>query len=369
MDKMKFPFYARLAFILVALISTLFLLWVAKDIFIPLVFGLLIAILLFPVNRFFEQKLRLGRGLSAMLCILLFIAVLVAFFYIVIDQIVAFSHDFASLKIRFEAIYADFRHWVSYKFNITRSQQTNYINTSTGSITDSIVNSLKNVLTSFTSILLLAVFVFIFSFFILFHRRLLMRFMLQLFSDVHRDKVKEVILETKTMINSYIVGLLIEMLIMGFVNCTLLLVLGVNYAILLGIVAAVLNIIPYLGIYTAILLTMLVTFAHTSLNLALEAGIGLLIIHFIDANILMPRIVGARVKMNPFITIIAVIIGEYLWGIPGMFLFIPIAGIIKLICERVEGLEAWGLLIGVDEVQKKPKSKILKKDLEPPKEE
>jgi predicted PurR-regulated permease PerM len=77
----------------------------------------------------------------------------------------------------------------------------------------------------------------------------------------------------------------------------------------------------------------------------------------LDANILLPRIVGARVKMNPFITIVAVIVGEFLWGIPGMFLFIPVTGIMKLICDRVEGLEAWGLLIGVEEVEK-PVKKI-----------
>jgi predicted PurR-regulated permease PerM len=53
--------------------------------------------------------------------------------------------------------------------------------------------------------------------------------------------------------------------------------------------------------------------------------------------------------MNPFITILAVIVGQYLWGVPGMFLFIPIAGIIKLICERVEGLQAWGILMGVED--------------------
>ena len=103
---------------------------------------------------------------------------------------------------------------------------------------------------------------------------------------------------------------------------------------------------------------MLVTIANSTPGIALEAGAGLFIVHLLDSNILFPRIVGGRVKMNPFITIVAVIVGEFLWGIPGMFLFIPITGIIKLICERVEGLEAWSILIGVDETtpkQKKPK--------------
>jgi len=108
---------------------------------------------------------------------------------------------------------------------------------------------------------------------------------------------------------------------------------------------------------------MVVTFANSTGNMALEAGIGLFIVHLLDSNILFPRIVGGRVKMNPFITIVAVIVGEFVWGVPGMFLFIPITGIIKLICERVDGMEAWGLLIGVEEKEKKPGLKIEPDDL------
>jgi predicted PurR-regulated permease PerM len=185
-----------------------------------------------------------------------------------------------------------------------------------------------------------------------------MRFVLHLFSVEHRPKVSEVIIESKSMIYSYVFGLMIEMLLISIVNCTMFLIMGIQYALLLGVMAAVLNIIPYLGIYSSIVICMLVTFANSTGNAALGVGVGLFIVHVFDANILFPRIVGGRVKMNPFITIIAVIIGELLWGIPGMFLFIPITGIIKLVCERVEGLEAWGLLIGVEEVEKKHIRKI-----------
>jgi AI-2 transport protein TqsA len=199
--------------------------------------------------------------------------------------------------------------------------------------------------------------VFIFTFFMLYNRKFLMRFVLHLFSIQHREKVQEVILETKSMINGYVVGLVIEMAVLSVANSAMLLVMGIRYAVLLGVVAAVLNIIPYLGIYTSIALTMLVTFANNTPGHALQAGIGLFVVHVLDANILMPRVVGSRVKMNPFITILAVIIGEAVWGIPGMFLFIPLTGIMKLVCDRVDGLEAWGMLMGVEDV--KPKKKIM----------
>ncbi len=358
MQPIKLPFYARLALILISFVLVVLILEQARDIFIPLVFGLLISILLYPLNKFLEQKLKFGRSLSAISCILIFITLLVAFFYFLTIQIVNFSHDFPDLKLRFHHIFNDLHHWFSYKMHIDSAQQTDYINKSVNGMMETAAKSVSNLFLSLTSILLLAVFVFIFTFFMLYHRRLLMRFMLKLFKEEHETKVTEVIMETKSMMNSYVVGLLIEMVIMSVANSTLLLIIGVQYAVLLGVVAAVLNIIPYIGIYTSIVFIMFVTFANSTGNLALEAGIGLFILHFLDSNILMPKIVGARVKMNPFITIIAVITGEFLWGIPGMFLFIPIIGITKLICERVEGLEAWGLLIGVDEAEKKPAKKI-----------
>jgi len=363
MDKVKFPFYAKLSLILISIVLVYIILSEASNIFIPLVFGLLISILLYPLTRFFENKLKLGRIVSAILSVLLFIAAMLGFIYFIALQIIGFSSDFPQLRKRFQQMFDSLQHWLSYKLHINNTQQTQYINNSINGAMGSAAHSVSNLFVSITGILLLTVFVLIFTFFMLYHRKLLMRFVLELFIKEHQSKVTEVIVETKSMINSYVLGLVIEMVLVSIVNCTMFLIMGIQYALLLGVMAAVMNIIPYLGIYTSIVISMLVTFANSSGGMALEVGIGLFIVHILDSNILFPRIVGGRVKMNPFITIIAVIVGEFVWGIPGMFLFIPIMGIIKLICERVEGLEAWSLLIGVEEVEKKPKTQIKKEEL------
>ncbi len=355
----QLPFYARLALVLLSVLLIIIFLEQGKAIFVPLVFALLIAILLYPLARFFERRLKMGRGGSAISSLLIFITLLTAFIYFLTQQIINFTHDIPDLKVRFKHVFADMHHWVYTQFHINTAQQTDYINKYATGFVESGAQSVSNIFLSLTSILFLIVFVFIFTFFILFHRQLLVRFTLKLFNVKHQEKVNEVIGETKSMINSYIAGLLIEIAVMSVANTALLLILGIEYAVLLGIVAAVLNIIPYLGIYTAIALTMFFTFASASGSLALEVGIGLFILHFLDSNILMPRIVGAKVKMNPFITVIAVIVGEFVWGIPGMFLFIPITGIVKMICERVEGLEAWGILIGVDDTVIKSNKKLV----------
>jgi AI-2 transport protein TqsA len=358
MRTLNLPFYARLALTLLAVVLVFFILRIAQNIFIPLVFGLLISILLYPVDKFLEKNFRVGRSGAALLSVLAFVFCLSMFIYFLTYQVIGFSSDYPLLRVRFIELFDSFQHWLSYKLHITSRQQTDYINRSANSFLESGARSLSNVFISVTGTILLAIFVFMFTFFMLYHRKLLLKFVLHLFNIQYRPKVYEVILETKSMINEYVLGLLLEMVIISVVNCTMLMIMGIKYALLLGVMAAVLNIIPYLGIYTSIALTMLVTLANSRGSLALEAGAGLFIVHLLDANVLLPRIVGARVKMNPFITVVAVIVGEFTWGIPGMFLFIPVIGIMKLICDRVEGLEAWGLLIGVETVEKKPKKKI-----------
>lgn len=362
MDTVKLPFYARLAFVLLALVLTFIILKAASNIFIPLVFGLLISILLYPLQKLLQNKLHFGKTLSALAAVLLFISVLAVFTYFLALQVSNFSQDFPQLSSRFQQIFDELQHWITNRLHINDTQQADYINRSINGILGLVGASVSNIFISLTSTFVLMIFVFIFAFFMLYSRKLLIQFVLHLFPTEHRDKVSEVIIETKSLINGYILGLLTEMLLVGIVSCTMFLIMGIKYALLLGAMAAILNIIPYLGFYTSIAITMIVTLANSTPRLALEAGIGMLILHIIDANILVPRIVGARVKMNPFITIIAVIVGEFLWGIPGMFLFIPITGIIKLICDRVEGLEAWGLLIGMEEPEP-PKRKIPKEAL------
>jgi len=126
----------------------------------------------------------------------------------------------------------------------------------------------------------------------------------------------------------------------------ILLLIGVKYALLIAVIAAVLNVIPYIGIYIAAIFGMLIAFTNGSGATAMYTGISFLAVHFVDANIIMPHIVGGRVKINPLITIVAVILGRLIWGVPGMFLFIPLMAIIRIISENVDDLKPWSILIG-----------------------
>ena len=163
------------------------------------------------------------------------------------------------------------------------------------------------------------------------------------------------------MIRSYMAGLLIEMAIVASANSIGLIVLGIKYAIFFGVLSAVLNIIPYIGMFTATFFTILVTLT-TSDNTSDIVSIIIIFysIHIIDVNILMPKIVASRLRINALISILGVIIGGALTGISGLFLSVPAIALIKIICDQVDSLKPWGMLMG-DDTTYSEKTKLYKK--------
>jgi AI-2 transport protein TqsA len=341
----KFPFYARLALTLFSIALILLFMWAGKSLFVPLFFSFLVAILLHPAVLFFERH-RFSRALASVTTLLIFMILVGSLFYFFSHQMVRLSRDLPSLQAKVMEKWQDIQDWISDKYHVTNNQQISYMNKSANSILNTAVNSVATTFVGIAETLILTIFFFIFTFFILNNRRLLMRFVVELFDEAHNEKVKGIISRVRTLINSYVLGLLIEMCVIGVLIFTSLMIIGVKYALLISIMAAVLNIIPYLGIYFCMALAMLITAAMGTTGQVLAVGIVFVVTHFADANVILPHVVGGQMKMNPFITILAVLIGRLVWGIPGMFLFIPLTAMIRLISEEVTGMKPWAILIG-----------------------
>jgi predicted PurR-regulated permease PerM len=345
MASLKLAFYARVALIMHGLALLLLFMYLGRTIFIPLFFAFLVAILLHPLVIRFE-KLHIPKGLAAFISILIFLVIVGGLVYFFSSQVVRFSKDLPHLQQKFSQKLQDVQDWISDKYHVDDAAQISYIKKSADSIMNTAVNSAATTFVGIAEAVILCIFFFIFTFFILYHRRLLMQFLLALFNKTHNEKVYGVVVQVRSVINSYILGLLTEMAVLIVLIFATLLIMGIKYALLLSVLAAVLNIIPYLGIYTALAISMLITLANGSGAQALGVGIVFIVTHFIDANVILPRIVGGRVKMNPFITIIAVLTGHLVWGIPGMFLFIPLTAIIRIVSEEVNELKPWAILLG-----------------------
>jgi predicted PurR-regulated permease PerM len=267
-------------------------------------------------------------------------------FYFFTRQLIHLSRDLPSLQEKVLQKWQDVQDWISDKYHITNTQQLSYLHKSGTGILNTAMNSVATTIMGIASTLLLTIFFFIFTFFILQYRRLIMRFVIELFHESYNERVQGIITRIRSLIKSYVQGLLIEMSIIAVVIYSSLMIIGVKYALFLGIMAAILNIFPYLGIYFSMAVAMLITTAIGTTGHVIAVGIVFLVTHFADANIILPKVVGGKVKMNPFVTILAVLIGHLVWGIPGMFLFIPLTAIIRLISDEIPDLKPWAILLG-----------------------
>ncbi|PWT72901.1 MAG: hypothetical protein C5B59_14680 [Bacteroidetes bacterium] len=345
MAPVKLPFYARVALLLHGLALLLLFMYLGRTIFIPLFFAFLVAILLHPLDVRFE-KIGIPRLVAGLLALLIFIVVIGGLIYFFSKQVVRFSKDLPHIEQKFSQKIQDIQQGISDKYHINDTQQTNYINKSTSGLVNAVVNSLATTFVGIAEFVVLTIFFFVFTFFMLYHRRLLMEFLLSLFDKAHDKRVVGITFQVRSVIYNYVLGLLTEMVILIILIFTALTIMGIKYALLMSVLAAVLNIIPYLGIYTALFISMGITLANGTSGEAIGIGIVFLIAHFLDVNVILPRIVGGRVKMNPFITIVAVLVGHLIWGIPGMFLFIPLTAIIRIVSEEIEDLKPLAILIG-----------------------
>jgi predicted PurR-regulated permease PerM len=182
---------------------------------------------------------------------------------------------------------------------------------------------------------------------ILFYQPILLEFISRLFGKGNQSQVHEIVHQIKYVIQRYLKGLVIEFIIIAILYSTVLLLLGIDYAILLGIIGALLNVIPYVGGFVGIALPMMVALAtKDSAWYSIYVLVIFYIIQFIDNHYIIPKIVASKVKINALFAILAVIAGYALWGIPGMFLSIPLLAIVKLICDHIEPLKPWGFLLG-----------------------
>ena len=340
----SYPFYIKSTVVMAGLILFFYILHVLGDILIPVGFALLIAILLNPMCNWLQR--RVPKGVAIFCCLFVAIGLAGSILFFLSRQIAGFSETVPALKSRSVVIATDIQHWVNLRFGIAIDKQVAMMrNALEGG--QAYIGQTVNTILGITSVLVL---IPIYVFFLLFYKPLILDFLFHVFSEKNSLRVAEILAETKTSVQSYIIGLLIETFIVSALNSIALLALGVHSAILIGVIGGILNLIPYLGGIIAIALPVLMATVYNkdgySMQLAIIAAY--LVIQFIDNNILMTRIVSSKVKINALISIIIVLMGGALWGLAGMFLSIPFVAILKIIFDRVEPLKPWGHLLGDD---------------------
>ncbi len=346
------PFYFRFTMILFMLGLLCLLIYLGQDIIIPIAFAFLLAILLLPAVNFLEK--RTGRVVAILLSLFLSLIVLAGIFYFLSSQVAGFMEDLPAIKKQLQQHYHTLQTWIRQQFNMSVKEQDKMVDEAAGQMKSSGNGLVGQAVLGIGNILVVLVLLPVYTFLLLYYRKLLSRFAVDIFDQKHEPKVKEVINETKSIVNSYMVGLMIEMAIVATINAVGFLIIGIEYAIFLGVFAAILNLVPYIGMLIATVFCMLITLT-TSKDMTdiIWVAVILILVQFIDNNIIMPKVVSSKVKVNALVSIIGVVIGGTLAGVAGMFLSIPAIAFLKTIFERIDDMKPWGMLLGDDEAPAK----------------
>ncbi|SOD14862.1 AI-2E family transporter [Pedobacter xixiisoli] len=360
--QIQLPFIVRLTFTLLSILLLGYLAIIGKSILSPLLFSLLLAFLMLPLANFLETKLRLKRSIATIFTVIIMLGLLYGIGHFFAIQLSELWGDWPLLEKQVTNSFHELQHWISKTFHVNISKQETYLADSAEKALATSATVVGTTLITLSSSLLFIAFTLLFTFLMLNYRRLLYKFLSTVFIEEHRVKVTETVNEIQYIIKKYITGLFIQMVIVSVLMILTLSILGVKYAILLGLVAGIFNIIPYLGISISLIISVLITFATAGATKALFVLFAYVGIHTIDGNILMPLIVGSKVKINALIAFIGIVVGEMIWGISGMFLCMPYLAMMKIIFQKVDGLDAWAILLGEEQkiYRKKKRTSLFK---------
>jgi predicted PurR-regulated permease PerM len=350
----ELPLTVKRSIELLGLFAAFALVHVAQDVVTPILLAFLISVLLMPVFNFF-RRLRLPESLSIVAAIIvaaLVIVGIVAFFSYQVGILVS---DFPQLEKNITAHWQALSQWISQRTNYSTGEQMAMIQKQSRTAFSNVGSFLQTGFSSITGMFIFFGLLPIYTFLIMFYRKVIVKFVFMWFPRSDHKEVTAAITETQMITKSYLIGLLIQITYMTVLVGGLMLLFGIPHGLLIGIIFAILNLIPYVGALIGNLIGVLLTLASSSAFSDVVIVLVVIgVVQFIDNNILMPRIVGSKVKINAFVSIIGVVIGGTIAGISGMFLSLPVMAIFKIIFDRTESFKHWGVLLGDERPQYTP---------------
>jgi predicted PurR-regulated permease PerM len=343
---LKLPFYAKAAIFFIGFFALFTMLDIAQSIIVPLVFAMIIAIVLQPVVDFFV-RIKINRVIAIAITLFLTVLIIAAFVALIIWQGSRFAESWPILADKFNELLNQTITAASGYFHINPQKIHAWIIKAQGDIINTSTAAIGQTLIILSSGLVVLFLIPVYVFLILFYQPILLEFIHRCFGPNDQSQVSKIVTQIKTVIQSYIIGLVIEAVMVATLDTVALLILGIDYALLIGILGGLLNIIPYVGGLVAVALPIMVALVTKSSHLyVLYVLAAYYFIQLVDNNYIVPKIVASKVKINALFAIIVIIGGNALWGLPGMFLSLPLLAIVKVICDHIEPLKPWGFLLG-----------------------
>lgn len=343
----KMPLTVKRSIELLGLCALGLVISLGQNVIMPILLAFFISLLLLPLFRFLNNKLRIPETIAiaiSIIAFLLFLAGIIAFLSFQVGILVS---DIDEIQRNLSQHWEGISSWISKKLHYSDDQQMAMLNNQVKKLGPNAVGYLQGAALSLTGILMFVGLVPIYIFLILFYRNLLLRFTYLWFQPEQHPKVESAVRETEVIVKYYLVGLLIQIAYLTILLGGSLLLFGIKHAILIGVVFAILNLIPYIGALIGNLVGVILTLTSSQdYRQIIIVLVTIAVVQFLDNNILMPRIVGSKVKVNAFASIVGIVIGGTIAGISGMFISIPVMAVLKIMFDKSANMRQWGVLIG-----------------------
>lgn len=341
-------FFAQSTYFLLFVILTIFLLKEGQSLFVPLVLSIIFAFLAYPLSIRMETW-GFPNWLAALLSVIFLTLVVGSIIAFLSFQISNFADDLPMIKAKLNEKILQLQHFVSKRMGFTIKEQNKWLNEQVNGNGSSSKDYMIGIFSATTEFIANTTLIPIMVFFILIYRERFKTFLKLIDNDYHFHTFA-VIKEVGKVSQLYIKGLFIDVFILTILNAIGFMFLKVEHAILFAALAAILNIIPYIGVLIGGLFPMVMVLVTQDNNWAALGVLGVtVVVQFLDNNFIYPKVVGSSVSINPLMSMIVLIVGNLIWGMMGMILALPIAGMLKVVMDHIECMRPYGYLMGEEE--------------------
>jgi predicted PurR-regulated permease PerM len=321
------------------------ILYLGKVLFVPLLFGLLFAMMLYPICKKMEQK---GFPRSIAIAILLFFIMIlfIVLIWLLVVEVTSFITDLPMVNQKLATLFPAFNKWIESSFGISTSEQSGWFQKMGFDFSNDISAFLKGVLNATLSTFLMLVMIPIYTALFLYHRGSFVKFLEEIIGAKYKDQLHVILNESIFSYFNFIKGNFYVYCIVGILNSIGLLALGIKHAILYGILTSFMMVIPYVGIFISASIPVSIALV-TKDSIWYPIGVIMIFvfIQYLESNVFFPAIVGKQLNLSTWATLVAIVGGVIFWGIPGMVLVTPFLAILKIISDHVPSMRAINILL------------------------
>lgn len=336
---------------------TVAVLYFGRALFIPLAFSLLIALILYPFCKWLEKH-KWPRSIAIAASLIIVILLFTAILWLLLWQLNYLKNDLPVLLQKIQSALQQLQQWVNDKVGVAFNLETGWMENAARNSGGNIGSFIQSVFKSMGGLLFSLFLIPVFTALFLYHREQFVQFLKALIPEKYHQRLNTILHEASYAYNKYIIGLIKVYLIVGTLNSIGLLLLGVEHAILFGMLTAFMTMVPYIGIIISSLLPITVAWVTTDSLLYPLGVVGIFaFVQYLENAVIFPKVVGQQLNVSTWAILVAMLAGGIIWGISGMVLFMPFVAILKIISGHIEEWRPLNILLSRTE---KPKVVVSK---------